>query len=127
MKKHLSILATLLLSIVALSVSSCSDDDDLIKDDLSGTKWEVISSTDDDFLVGDILEFHKDGIVVYPWGKEGKWSANKDVLKMTIFTDCDYLIGSISFNKDIATYNYHWVCTETNGESHDYTFVLKKL
>ena len=61
--KHLqSLVAVALCVIMAMAFTSCSDDDDEpSSDNLAGSKWEVISATDEDVKAGLTIEFKNDG------------------------------------------------------------------
>lgn len=122
----------LLVLPLAFAVTSCSnDDDEPSSDNLAGTKWEVMSTSDDDFEVGLTIEFKKDGNCVFtPDGWDyAKWSVNNGKLKIVLgqgYPD-DYVEGEFTISNKTATYTYSSYDYDGKwGGENTYTMTLKK-
>ena len=122
----------LLVLPLAFAVTSCSnDDDEPSSDNLAGTKWEVMSASDEDFEAGLTIEFKKDGNCVFtPDGWDyAKWSVNNGKLKIVLGQDGpdDYMEGEFKISDKTATYTYSWYDYDGQWGGEDtYTMTLKK-
>ena len=121
----------LLVLPLAFAVTSCSnDDDEPSSDNLAGTKWEVMS-TSDDVEAGLTIEFKKDGNCVCTpseWDY-AKWSVNNGKLKIVLGEDGpdDYMEGVFTISDKTATYTYSWYDYYGDWGGEDtYTMTLKK-
>ena len=121
----------LLVLPLAFAVTSCSDDDEPTSENLAGTKWEVVSSSDEDFVTGLTVEFKKDGNCVFTpveWSY-AKWSTTDGKLKIILGEDepDDYIEGPFTINDKTATYTYSWYdCGGKWGGDETYTMTLKR-
>lgn len=121
----------LLVLPLAFAVTSCSDDDEPSSDNLAGTKWEVVSASDEDVAAGLTIEFKKDGNCVFTpseWSY-AKWSATDGKLKIVLGEGepDDYMEGSFTISDKTATYTYSWYDYDGKwGGDETYTMTLKK-
>lgn len=108
MKKNFSLMVSLLTFFLAFCVTACSDDtDDTLFTDISGTAWKITSSTDFDFSVGSVIEFHKDGnCTISNCGGTNKWKVKNG--NFIIISNTDQTIGILKFDGETAIYEYHW-------------------
>lgn len=131
--KHLqSLVAVALCVIMAMAFTSCSDDDDEpSSDNLAGSKWEVISATDEDVKAGLTIEFKNDGnCVLTPrdWSYS-KWSVSNGKLKIVLGEGepDDYMEGQFSISDKTATYTYScYDCGGKWGGEKTYSMTLRK-
>lgn len=130
--KMLKKLFLLLVLPLAFAVTSCSnDDDEPSSDNLAGTKWEVMSTSDDDVEAGLTIEFKKDGNCVCTpseWDY-AQWSVNNGKLKIVLGENGpdDYMEGVFTISDKTATYTYSWYDYYGDWGGEDtYTMTLKK-
>ena len=122
---------TLLMVMLAVNFTACSDDEDEPSNTLAGTTWEIKSSSENNEMIGIEITFKSDG--TFAMSRNGwtysNWSLNGEVLTLTVGEGIpdDYMRGSISINENTATYTYHW--GDVNGEWEDnenYTITLQR-
>ncbi|MDE7135868.1 MAG: hypothetical protein K2N91_04485 [Muribaculaceae bacterium] len=108
MKKNFSLMVSLLTVLLTFCVTACSDDtDDTLFTDISGTAWRITSSTDFDFSVGSVIEFHKDGnVTMSNWGAPDKWKVKNG--NLIIISNTDQTNGTLKIDGETAIYEYHW-------------------
>ncbi len=134
MNNFWKILSLSLLTFAGMSLSSCSEDDDVEGSSLSGTKWEITSCEDDEDMEGVILTFEKNGHVTFAPESAGwdyaVWTLKGSTLKIVLGEDGepdDYIQGNITFSGKNATYKYSWHDYQGRWDDDEiYTMTLRK-
>ena len=127
--KHLqSLVAVALCVIMAMAFTSCSDDDDEpSSDNLAGSKWEVISATDEDVKAGLTIEFKNDGNCVLTPRDWWNMARKLKIMENEKHPHDDYMEGQFSISDKTATYTYSWYdCGGKWGGEKTYSMTLRK-
>lgn len=130
MMKTLRLLELALLAVVmCVNFAACSDDDDNANSAIEGT-WKYTSSTDGDLSSG-YFTFKSDGSLIWNDGEEktsnNSYTLQGDNLKIIFNDNDDYLIGTIVFSNNKATYNYTWHdCDGKWDDDEEYSMMLTK-
>ena len=100
----------LLAVVMCVNFTSCSDDDDNANSAIQGTQ-EYTSSTDEGLNSG-YFTFKSDGSLIWNDGEDitsnNSYILQLDKLKIILNDNDDYLIGTIVFSGNKATYNDTW-------------------
>ncbi|MDE6161265.1 MAG: hypothetical protein K2F77_06375 [Muribaculaceae bacterium] len=118
---------------MSVAFISCSDDDDEpTSDNLTGSKWEVVTSTDEGVEVGMTIEFKSNGNCAFTPEEfsYSKWSVTDGKLKIVLGEGepDDYIEGTFAISDKTATYTYSWYdCDGKWGGEQSYTLTLKKI
>lgn len=129
-----SLFALALCVLLTIGAVSCSkDDDEPSKDNLAGTSWKAISSSEDDEDVGFTITLKKDGNVTFSPSagyNYAKWSVVNEKLRITLGEENvpdDYMEGTFVVNGNTATYTYRWYNAdgELHGDEYDVMTLVK--
>lgn len=133
--KHFECLIAMALCVLFTTVTiGCSKDDDgPSKDNLAGTSWKVVSSSEDDEDVGLTITLKKDGNVTFNPSagyNYAKWSVVNEKLRLTLGEENvpdDYMEGTFVVNGNTATYTYRWhdADGELHGDEYDVMTLVK--